>query len=121
MANTYTSLHYHLIFSTKTRTPWLTSEIEARVWAYIGGVARHHKMIALQVGGHDDHIHALLGAPAEHSPTHARLPQYLSKASVFVEMDTRRVIPDLRGFAVAGHYGTYLPVSKSESRHAVIG
>ncbi len=42
MANTYTSLHYHLIFSTKNRVAYLTPEIEQRVRAYIGGVARHH-------------------------------------------------------------------------------
>ena len=24
MANTYASLHYHVIFSTKNREPWLT-------------------------------------------------------------------------------------------------
>jgi len=33
MANTYTSLHYHVVFSTKNRIPWLVPEIEQRVWA----------------------------------------------------------------------------------------
>ena len=51
MANTYTSLHYHLTFGTKNREPWLIKSIEERVWAYIDGVARKHKMTALQVGG----------------------------------------------------------------------
>jgi hypothetical protein len=50
MANTYTSLHYHFTFSTKNREPWIALEIENRVWAFIGGIARHHKMTALQVG-----------------------------------------------------------------------
>ena len=49
MANTYTSLHYHVIFSTKNREPWINRDIEDRVWAYIGGVARKHKMVALEV------------------------------------------------------------------------
>ena len=30
MANTYTSLHYHIIFSTKNREPWLVTDIEQR-------------------------------------------------------------------------------------------
>ncbi len=67
MANTYTSLYYHVVFSTKNRYPWLALEIEQRVWAYIGGIARKHKMTALQVGGVEDHIHSLVMA---HQPLH---------------------------------------------------
>ncbi len=44
MANTYTSLHYHVIFSTKNRVPWITPNLESRSWPYIGGIARKHKM-----------------------------------------------------------------------------
>ena len=50
-ANTYTSLHYHVLFSTKNREPWLAPSIEQRVWEFIGGIARSHSMTALQVGG----------------------------------------------------------------------
>ena len=46
MANTYTSLHYHIIFSTKNREPWLVTDTEQRVWAFIGGIARAHRMTA---------------------------------------------------------------------------
>jgi REP element-mobilizing transposase RayT len=63
MANTYTSLHYHVVFSTTNRYPWLTLEIEQRVWSFIGGIAKEHKMTAHQVGGVEDHIHALVTAP----------------------------------------------------------
>ncbi|HEY2962602.1 MAG TPA: IS200/IS605 family transposase [Pyrinomonadaceae bacterium] len=69
MANTYTSLHYHVVFSTKNRYPWLTLEIEQPVWSFIGGVAREHKMTALQVGGVEDHIHALVMAPPTIAPS----------------------------------------------------
>jgi REP element-mobilizing transposase RayT len=69
LANTYTSLHYHVIFSTKDRFPWLTLEIERPVWSFIGGVAREHKMTALQVGGVEDHIHALVMAPPTIAPS----------------------------------------------------
>ena len=75
MANTYTSLHYHVIFSTKNREPWLQAEIERRVWAFIGGIARAHKMTALQVGGVEDHIHALVTAPPTIAPF--QIAQYL--------------------------------------------
>ena len=79
MANTYTSLHYHFTSSTKNREPWIATEIENRVWAYIGGIARHHKMIALQVGGIEDHVHALVMAPSTLSPS--EIAQYLKGES----------------------------------------
>lgn len=62
MANTYTSLFYHLVFSTKNREPWLVPSIERRIWNYLGGVARAHKITPLQIGGVEDHIHALVMA-----------------------------------------------------------
>jgi REP element-mobilizing transposase RayT len=58
MANTFTALHYHIIFSTKNREPWLLETIEQRIWEFIGGIARANKMTALQVGGVEDHVHA---------------------------------------------------------------
>src|SRR5262245_11179056 len=50
MANTFTSLHYHIVFSTKNRERWITSEVEQRIWEYLGGIARQNDMKALQVG-----------------------------------------------------------------------
>ena len=42
MANTYTSLYYHIIFSTKNREPWLSEAIRERLWPYFGGIAREN-------------------------------------------------------------------------------
>ena len=75
MANTYTCLHYHVLFSTKNRERWLVPEIEQRVWRFIGGIARAHRMIALQVGGVEDHIHALVTAPPTIAP--CQIAQFL--------------------------------------------
>ncbi len=38
MANTFTSLHYHVVFSTKNRQPWIRPDIEHRIWEYLGGI-----------------------------------------------------------------------------------
>ena len=51
MANTFTSIHYHLIFSTKHREPWIRRDIEERLWAYLGGIACQHKLKPVLVGG----------------------------------------------------------------------
>lgn len=69
MANTYSHYYLHIVFSTKERFKWIKPEIEPRVWAYIGGIARKHKMTALQVGGMEDHCHALISSPPIHAPS----------------------------------------------------
>jgi REP element-mobilizing transposase RayT len=79
MANTYTSLHYHVIFSTKNREHWLLPDVEQRIWEFIGGIARAHRMTALQVGGVEDHIHALVTAPPTIAP--CQIAQYLKADS----------------------------------------
>jgi putative transposase len=75
MANTYTSIFYHIVFSTKNRENWIDAEIEDRVWAYIGGIARKHKCTAIQVGGIENHIHALVLSPPIYSPS--QIAQFL--------------------------------------------
>ena len=107
MANTYTSLHYHIIFSTKNREPWLVRDIEQRVWEYIGGIARTHKMIALQVGGVEDHIHALVTAPPTVAPF--QIAQFLKgESSKWIHEE----FPGMRSFAWQDGYGAFT-VSKS--------
>ena len=64
MANTYTSLNYHLVFSTKNREPWLIEAVCARLWPYLGGIARENGMKALEIGGVADHVHILVSVPA---------------------------------------------------------
>jgi REP element-mobilizing transposase RayT len=57
MANTYTSLHYHVVFSTKNRQPFLGEAIRERTFAYLGGIARESGATALEIGGMADHVH----------------------------------------------------------------
>ena len=113
MANTYTSLHYHIIFSTKNREPWLVPDIEERIWAFIGGIARAHKMTALQIGGVEDHIHALVTAPARIAP--AQIAQYLKgDSSKWIHEEFR----SLRSFGWQDGYGGFT-VSKSNLREVI--
>jgi putative transposase len=60
MPQTYTQLHYHLVFATKERRPTITSAIQPRLWEYLGGVVRGERGIPLQIGGVADHVHLLL-------------------------------------------------------------
>ena len=63
MANTYTSLHYHIIFSTKNREPWIRPDVEQRVWSYLGGIVRENDGKPVMSGGIDNHVHLLVGLP----------------------------------------------------------
>jgi len=64
MAHAYCSSLFHCVFSTKDRRAIISSEMQPRLWAYLGGVAREHGMVALAVGGMPDHVHLLLSIPA---------------------------------------------------------
>ena len=48
MANTFTSLHYQVIFSPKNREARI-QDIEQRVWSYLGGIARENDMKTLLI------------------------------------------------------------------------
>jgi len=63
IANTYTALLYHVILSTKNRKRWLTPDIEGRIWAHLGGIARQNDMVLLIIGGIEDHVHLLVALP----------------------------------------------------------
>jgi putative transposase len=107
MANTYSALFYHVVFSTKNRTAFLRPEIETRVWAYIGGIARNHKMTAIQVGGVGDHIHALMMAPPTIAPY--EIAKHLKAESSKWIHET---FDDLQDFGWQDGYGAFT-VSKS--------
>jgi REP element-mobilizing transposase RayT len=64
MSHTYCCSLFHCVFSTKDRHTTITPEIEPRLWAYMGGIAREHGMMALGVGGIEDHAHVLLSLPS---------------------------------------------------------
>ena len=64
MSHSYVSNLMHIVFSTKERRQTITRDMEPRLRAYVGGIARDNKMKALAVGGVEDHIHVLLSIPA---------------------------------------------------------
>ncbi len=64
MSHTYCCSLFHCVFSTKERRGTIAPEIQARLWAYMGGVARKRGMKALAVGGTADHAHILLSLPS---------------------------------------------------------
>jgi putative transposase len=102
MANTFSFLNIHCIFSTKERVPVLTPEIRERLWPYLGGIARQNGCRAKCVGGVADHVHLLLSL----STTVA-----ISKAVQLIKAGSsawiHQTFPQLRHFSWQQGYGAF--------------
>jgi REP element-mobilizing transposase RayT len=66
MPSTYLSLHYHVVFSTKNRQPFIAKSWRSQFHQYIGGTLRGMDAIAECVGGVSDHVHILMRLRATH-------------------------------------------------------
>ena len=62
--HSFVSCLMHCVFSTKERRRFITPDVQERLYPYLGGIAREHKMKALAIGGVEDHVHALISVPA---------------------------------------------------------
>jgi putative transposase len=60
MAQSFTNLLYHVLFSTKDRAPLVTAEIESRLHEYLGGMVKARGGIPLAINGMPDHVHLLV-------------------------------------------------------------
>jgi len=108
MANTFTSLHYHVVFSTRNREPWIKPLIEQRIWAFLGGIARENKMKAITIGGVEDHLHLLLAIPPTLTVSKA-LQLLKGGSSAWI----KQTFPGMRRFGWQDGYGAFT-VSKSQ-------
>ncbi len=63
MSHTYVSELIHCVFSTKQRHNSIPTEIQARLWSFVGGIARKNGFKAVAVGGTANHVHILLSLP----------------------------------------------------------
>lgn len=63
MAHSYSQIHIHLVFSTKDRRNSIPKEWQARLWAYLAGICRNHEILALAIGGTENHVHLLILLP----------------------------------------------------------
>lgn len=66
MGSTFHSLHYHWVCSTKDRRPFIRGEWRSRLHEYLGGTIRGLEGTPLNVGGVEDHVHALIGLKTTH-------------------------------------------------------
>ena len=107
MANTFSQIYLHLVFSTKNRDALIHRDIEERLWAMMGGISKRHGITPIQIGGIEDHCHSCVGVPTTMSA---------SQAAKAIKGDSSKWIhdefPELCSFAWQDGYGVF-SVSKS--------
>src|SRR5438876_3733409 len=59
MPQSFSSLHFHVIFSIKGRIPLLRAELTPRLYEYFGGILRTKNAVLVAAGGMPDHVHLL--------------------------------------------------------------
>ena len=102
MPHTYNCCYIHYVFSTKRREPWITPELQERLFPYMGGVANAHNMQTIRVGGIEDHVHHLVSLPTTIS---------LAKAIQLIKGNSSKWIhdtfPQYRHFEWQEGYGAF--------------
>ena len=63
MAQTFSNLLFHVVFSTRYRKPYLDAELKPQILASLGGIVRELEGKALMINGAADHIHMLVALP----------------------------------------------------------
>jgi REP element-mobilizing transposase RayT len=103
MPQSLSSVHVHLVFSTKGRDPFLRdAKIQKEMHAYLGGVSKKLDCFPLIVGGTADHVHLL-----------CRLARIISQADWVKEIKRvsslwiKQREPSLGAFAWQGGYGAF--------------
>ena len=61
MANTYTQLYVHIVFSVKGRQALIPERHKAELHKYITGIVSNKKQKLIQINSMPDHIHILVG------------------------------------------------------------
>src|SRR5580704_2128836 len=65
MPQSFGSLYFHLVFSSKHRQPLIDAEWQSRLYEYCGGILRREKSVLLAAGGMPDHVHLLVSLSRE--------------------------------------------------------
>jgi REP element-mobilizing transposase RayT len=68
MSHSLCLVSVHIVFSTKDRTPWLTKDLQPRVWGYLSTVLYNMGCRDITIGGIEDHIHALCNLGKQCAP-----------------------------------------------------
>lgn len=99
---TYSSLYYHLIWSTRDRQRYIDEKSEELLHKYIHGLAGNKKILLLQIGGMADHIHLLVRTNPDNN-----LPDLVKDIKVSTTLLLRQQSVELSKFSWQSGYGAF--------------
>ena len=67
MAHSYANNFIHCVFSTKDRRALILAARTAKLYAYLGGIARGEGFSRIAAGGTENHVHLLFVLPATYT------------------------------------------------------
>lgn len=102
MPQSFGSLHFHIVFSTKNRQPLIDVELQPRLYEYIGGILRAEKSVLLAAGGMPDHVHLLVSLSRELS-----IAETLRLVKANSSKWIHETFPDRKLFAWQAGYGAF--------------
>jgi REP element-mobilizing transposase RayT len=80
----------HLVYSTKSRQPWIPDDHAAALFAYQAGIFKHWDSPALIIGGVEDHVHALFSLSKNH-PLKKVVEEVKKGSSKWMKIDGPRI------------------------------
>ena len=102
MPQSFGSLYFHLIYSTKNREPIITEDLEPRLYEYLGGILRNQQGKLVAAGGTKDHIHLLVSLSRQDSIADT-IRTLKSNSSGWIHKN----FPDQQSFAWQVGYGAF--------------
>ena len=102
MPQSYVNLIYHIVFSTKDRTPLITGDCQTRLHEYLGGIIREQGGIPLAINGTQDHVHLLVKLRQDQALSEM-IREFKASASGWIH----RNFHGLRSFAWQNGYGAF--------------
>ena len=102
MSHAYSRLHYHLVFSTKERKPFIKAEIKDRLYAYMSGIIFNLGGVVEEIGGVENHVHILFYCPPKHA-----LADVIRDLKAGSSGWIHETWPDLAAFAWQRGYGIF--------------
>ena len=67
MSHTYSSLFFHVVWSTKNRTTAIEKSFQEQLYRYICGIVKRKEGRLLSIGGTSDHIHLLINVSPKYT------------------------------------------------------
>ena len=119
MSHTFSKNHQHMVFSTAGRRRTITKNIQRKVWAYMAGICRNHRLFVKTIGGMEDHVHLLIEIPP--SVSVAKAVQLIKSNSSKWLNETGKHFAWQKGYAAfsvsASNIGTVVNYIRNQEQH----